>query len=506
MSSGRHTLQYRLTAGIILLLAAACVTVAVATFVGLRSYLLDQLDAQLAGSVQRVQEYLGESHDDSGGDRSGPRDDDSGDVPPGDEPRPVELGDVPGLSAGTVAARVTPGRAPTRAYVIAQGWTPLDATTSAVVAAVPADGQPQTQRLDGEAYRVAGFALHDGDTLVVAVPLESLERTTARLLAVEGVLFLVVIGAAGVIGAAFVGRSLAPLRRVAAAATEVVEVPLGSGTVDLPGRVDGLDPQSEVGHVAEALNLLLDHVETSFAQRHATEEQLRRFVADASHELRTPVAVISGYAELAQRQPGDLDAVVAQAVERIATEARRMAVLVDDLLLLARIDAGRPLGREEVDLVRLALEVVDDARVAGPDHRWALDLPEDPVVVTGDPHRLRQVLANLTTNARLHTPAGTTVTVTVTRVDPRWVQVRVADDGPGVPPHLQPSIFERFVRGEAGRSRDTGSTGLGLAIVAAVVAAHHGTVALDSRPGATVVTVSLPSGAAPAEPGPPAAR
>jgi len=256
-------------------------------------------------------------------------------------------------------------------------------------------------------------------------------------------------------------------------------------------------------------------------ERHESEQQVRRFVADASHELRTPLASIRGYAELVRRSPDELPPEARHALDRVESETVRMTALVSDMLLLARLDAGRPLVTEPVDLVGLAIDAVADAHAAGPDHEWRLDLPgndtgsadgdavpsedlllgteelpEDvePVEVTGDSDRLRQVLANLLSNARLHTPAGTTVTVAV-RSEPAHAVLVVHDDGPGIPDPLRSRLFQRFTRGDASRNRAAGSssTGLGMAIAHAVVTAHHGTIEVASEPGSTTFTVRLPA-------------
>jgi two-component system OmpR family sensor kinase len=218
-------------------------------------------------------------------------------------------------------------------------------------------------------------------------------------------------------------------------------------------------------------------------------------VADASHELRTPLAGIRSYAELARRSTEDVPEEVSHALGRVESEAVRMGRLVDDLLLLARLDAGRPLEQQDVDLSRLVIEVTSDARVAGPDHRWSLDLPDEPLVVRGDEHRLHQVVANLLSNARIHTPAGTSVVVRLS-TDPRAdtrVLLSVSNDGPGIPTDLQTSVFERFVRADDSRSRAKGSTGLGLAIAHAVVKAHQGSLTLTSNEGGTEFLISLPA-------------
>jgi two-component system OmpR family sensor kinase len=302
----------------------------------------------------------------------------------------------------------------------------------------------------------------------------------------------------------------------------VTELPLDSGEVTLPAGVPDIDPRTEVGQVGAAFNRMLFHVERALSRRAASEARLRRFAADASHELRTPLSAIRGYAELALRHRGPVPEDVTHALTRVQSESARMSVLVDDLLLLARLDAGRPLEREPVDLSRLAIDVTSDARVARREHHWRLDLPGDPILVRGDEHRLHQVLANLMSNAGKHTPPGSTVSVAL-RVDEApgvgsqltpdggpeidrvergarpatpWVELSITDDGPGIPPELLPELFERFTRADTSRARDLDaagkSTGLGLAIVEAVVAAHGGSITVTSRPGRTRFAIYLP--------------
>jgi two-component system, OmpR family, sensor kinase len=479
----RRTLQLRLTAGVVALLTLAAVTIGLATVLGLHRYLVDQLDGQIDAAVDRVLHAYDDSRTD-------------GDDGPGDglwAPR-----EVAGLTAGTLVVQLAD--IGSQAYVIAEGATQLDDQDLAALAAVPSERDHRTVSLSSGEYRVSAAPDGaDGGSILVGMSLRDLDRTMARVLTMEGVVFAAVISLAGVAAAVLVGRSLEPLRRVAGTATRVADLPLGSGDVTLPERVPTADPASEVGQVSAALNMLLDHVEESFGERAATEQRLRRFVADASHELRTPVSVISGYTQLAQREGTELPSLVVKSLDRIAAETSRMATLVDDLLLLARLDSGRPLACESVDLSRLAIDVVDDARAAGPDHRWRLDLPEEPLIIVGDEHRLHQVLANLAANARTHTPVGTTVSVLVRPADDAgWIQVEVVDDGPGIPDSVQPVLFERFARGEASRSRATGGAGLGLAIVSAVVSAHGGTVSAGRGPeGGARFTIRLPSGGPP---------
>ena len=363
-----------------------------------------------------------------------------------------------------------------------------------------------------------------GTELVTGMPLAPVDDTLNHVENTEHVVFGGVLLLAILLGALLVELSLRPLRRVAATATRVTELPLDSGEVTLPAGVPDNDPRTEVGRVGAAFNRMLFHVERALGRRAASEARLRRFAADASHELRTPLSAIRGYAELALRHPGPVPEDVTHALRRVQSESARMTVLVDDLLLLARLDAGRPLEREPVDLSRLAIETTSDARVARTDHRWRLDLPDEPVLVSGDEHRLHQVMANLLSNAGKHTPPGSTVSVALAVAagaeaatgpeshDAEWsggttvqrgvlpsgprVELSITDDGPGIPPELLPELFERFTRADTSRARDANaagkSTGLGLAIVDAVVAAHGGCITVTSKPGTTRFAIILP--------------
>ena len=302
-------------------------------------------------------------------------------------------------------------------------------------------------------------------------------------------------------GAYLVRRNLEPLSRVAGTARAVSQRSLESGEVALAERVPAsdTDPNTEVGQVGLALNSMLDNVDGALRARQESETRVRQFVADASHELRTPLASIRGYAELSRKEREPVPPNVTHALGRIESESLRMQGLVEDLLLLARLDAGRPLDHDPVDLTLLAIDAVSDARAAAPDQVWGLDLPEEPIEVPGDRARLHQVLVNLLGNARAHTPPGTRVTTALHRgstTDPTRTDVvtlSVIDDGPGIPAALQPNVFERFTRGDEARNRAAGSTGLGLSIVAAVAAAHGGRVGLRSRAGETAFVVELPA-------------
>ncbi|EWT00797.1 hypothetical protein N865_13755 [Intrasporangium oryzae NRRL B-24470] len=331
-------------------------------------------------------------------------------------------------------------------------------------------------------------------TLVVGLPIGPLERTVQQMVVIAVMtvgagLVLVAVG-----GTWLVRRNLEPLRRVAATATRVSKLPLDTGKVALTERVDpaDTDTRTEVGQVGAAFNDMLVHVDEALNARHTSEQRVRQFVADASHELRTPLASIKGYAELSRREPAEVPETVTHAMGRIESEANRMSSLVEDLLLLARLDAGRPLQEAPVDMSMLVINAVSDAHAASPGHRWDLDLPPEPVEVKGDPARLHQVVVNLLANARTHTPDGTRVTTSV-RPEGDWVRVAVHDNGPGVPEPLQANVFERFARGDDARNRSGGSTGLGLSIVAAVTKAHGGRVELQSAPGDTTFSLLLPA-------------
>ncbi len=367
--------------------------------------------------------------------------------------------------------------------------TPLTDDQLDVLGDVPADDDVHEVDLpDLGTYRV--IARTDGSTVEISgLPTEQVDEAITSLIGWEALLIVLgaLLAAGG--GLLLVRRQLRPLTEVAATAHAVAALPLAEGDIDLTERVpDHLtDERTEVGQVGAALNTLLAHMETSLEARHRSEQQVRQFVADASHELRTPLTTIAGYTELARRRPDAAN--VETVLAKVEEESERMTSLVEDMLLLARLDAGRPLEQEPVDLTRLLLEAVDDARVVGPDHRWRLDLPEAPLEVTGDEQRLHQVITNLLTNARKHTPPGTTVTVTV-RAD----GFDVHDDGPGFPPDFVDHAFERFARVDQARERSAdqrGGAGLGLSLVEAIVRSHDGTVTLDSAPAGTTIAVRL---------------
>jgi two-component system OmpR family sensor kinase len=486
---GGWSLRFRLLVGQLVVLVIVCVGIGAATELALYKYLLAQLDTQLQDASQRSVRIFGEPP--TAPWRHHPR------PFPRPGPGPVFL-DAPAQPVGMVAAVVKNGGEIEAGYLTAAGGRA--AVTDAArreLGKVAVDRPPVTRDIDGLGrYRVvAAYARRSGDIVITGLSMSDVDATMIRVLLIFGVVTAIAVAAATTAGIVIIRRALAPLRRVAQTAGEVVDLPLDRGEVALPVRVleSDANPRTEVGQLGSALNQMLDHVSAALSARQASETRVRQFVADASHELRTPLAAIRGYTELAQRvgqYPGDAEAVT-HAMSRVQSETERMTHLVEDLLLLARLDSGRPLERGAVDLSRVAVDAVSDAHVAGPDHEWELDLPEEPVMVSGDAARLHQVMTNLLANARVHTGAGTVVTTRL-GVDGTHAVLSVRDNGPGIPEQLRSEVFERFARGDTSRSRKGGSTGLGLAIVSAVVKAHHGTITLESASGHTDFTVRLP--------------
>jgi len=473
-----RTLRARLIGGLLALLALSCATVGLVTYTHLHSVLINQLDTQLTSANIRY----------TGCYRPPPDHDHLDEPPPGSQPDECAQQQ---MTAAFNAVITTP-RVVTDAYLAGNGGScHLSAADQAEVATIPIGRFVTVDLTNYGEYRMTASNTSAG-IVVTGLPLAPVTHTLQQVAIAELAVFLAALVMTGVIGTAWVRFSLRPLRRVAATAARVTRLPLSSGEVNLPERVPDANPATEVGQVGAAFNRMLGHVEAALARREASETRLRTFAADASHELRTPLATIRGYAELARRRGGTLPDEVAQALGRVESEAVRMGELVDELLLLARLDAGRQLASEPVDLTRLIIDATNDGRVAAADHRWQLELPEEPVIVRGDEQRLRQVLANLVSNAARHTPVGTEVAITLAAHESDAVVISVTDNGPGIPAELLPDVFERFVRGDSSRSRAAGSSGLGLAIVHAVTAAHGGTANVTSRPGETRFTITLP--------------
>jgi len=479
-----RSMRTRLLLFITATLVVVCAAMALTTVYAQRAYLLGNLDQRVSDAAARSQGGAA-LHPDSR----------------------TDLGflNENGQPAGTLAARLDTAGNIIAAEVVTQDAPPqaLTAAQRAALAGIPADGSKHTRTVPGlGTYRITALD-GDGTRVLTALPMDDVQDMISGLVVVEAVVAIAGLTVAGCLCAVVIRRQLRPLGRVAATAVEVSRSPLGHGEVTALTRVPerDTDPGSEAGQVGAALNRMIDHVESSLAERQRSEEQIRlseermrRFLADASHELRTPLASIAGYAELMNRGTDRIEPDLAW--RRVTAESARMTGLVEDLLLLARLDEGRPLQSAEVDLAALLAEAVWDARAAGTGHDWQLQLSLDaPALVIGDEARLHQVLANLLANARVHTPVATTVTATVEST-PASCVIRVRDDGPGIPPALLPTVFERFTRADASRTRaggKEGGSGLGLAIAAAITGAHGGRIDVTSVPGRTEFTIELPA-------------
>ncbi|MGB4135302.1 MAG: ATP-binding protein [Microbacterium sp.] len=495
------SLQARLMAAVIGFVSLILVIVAIITSATLGASLQDRLDAQLntwsATTAAWANQALGSRSLDVTAEN-------------------VMIGQR-GPASGILVAVVLPNGAVSGAFAGTDGKLVemTDLQLGALEASIEGEHVATAAIPGSGSWRVQLRSIPSGTVVITGLPREDIQQTMTTLFTVIAMATLGGLILLALTTALTIGVGLRPLRAVAATATRVANQPLDRGAVSITERVPDAeaDPATEVGMVGAALNTLLDHVDTSLAARQRNEERMRRFVADASHELRTPLASIRGYSELSLRalqQSMDADQEVggteplqstATALERIQAQSVRMTRLVEDLLLLARLDEGRELAHAPVDLTLLAVEELTDARPAGPEHVWELEVPEEPVVVSGDAGRLHQVVTNLLANARTHTPAGTTITLTVAAV-PGGAELRVHDDGPGIDPGVQGELFARFARGDVSRARQTGGTGLGLAIAKAIVEGHGGTLGVESAPGDTTFTVRLPvSLHAPAETG-----
>ena len=462
--AARTPLRVQIVAALLTLVTLALLVTGVAASAALRGYLVDRVDSQLVEGAQPLTSRPGGP---GRFDRPGP----------GVYRPPSEFYAQVSDAAGAVTEVVEP--------LSAHGSRPalpvLDADTVAVRA-----GRPFTvgATAGGGEWRVLVVPLADGERAVsLGLELDGVDSTVHRLQLIVLIVSLLVLALLTGIVYAFVRASLRPLEAV-----ETTAAAIAAG--DLSRRVREGDPRTEVGRLSRALNGMLTQIEAAFrarshseAEARRSEERMRRFVADASHELRTPLTSIRGFAELYRQGAAGEPAEVARAMGRIEAEAARMGLLVEDLLLLARLDQQRPLEHHPVDLLELATDAVHDARAVASDRPIALQLVgDDAPIVLGDDARLRQVLGNLLTNALTHTPVATPVTVTVGTRDGQAV-LEVADEGPGLAPEQAARVFERFYRADAARSRAQGGSGLGLSIVAALVAAHGGHVDVETAPG-----------------------
>ncbi|TQJ56332.1 two-component system OmpR family sensor kinase [Streptomyces sp. SLBN-115] len=476
------SLRTRLLVFISVVLVAVCAVMALTTVFAQRAYLLGNLDDRVTNAAERS----------LGGASLHP-----------DLTQDLTFLNESGHPAGMLAARLDADGTVLAAATVGQDAPPQNLTETQIAAlkGIATDGGLHTRTVPGlGTYRFTALD-NNGVRVLTGLPMDDVQDMIGGLVVVEAVVAAAGLTVAGCVCAVVIRRQLRPLGRVAATAVEVSHAPLCRGEVTGLTRVPerDTDPGSEAGQVGAALNRMIDHVESSLAERQRSEERMRRseermrrFLADASHELRTPLASIAGYAELMNRGTDRIEPGLAW--RRVTAESARMTGLVEDLLLLARLDEGRPLQSAEVDLAALVAETVWDARAAGSGHDWRLELCLDEApLVLGDEARLHQVVANLLANARVHTPVGTSV-VAVVEARRGMCAVRVRDDGPGIPPDLLPTVFERFTRADASRARATAGSGagLGLAIVAAITSAHGGHIDVHSEPGRTEFTVELP--------------
>ncbi len=486
-----------MVASIAALAAVALVVANLAGLLLLHNYLLGRIDQQLTASVRAYQHGAGASE------------------PEMPAPRPRFVQDLgPDVRiylyspAGTLVRSNADGNAGTApelgsfAHINGHsGGAPYTASDSK----------------GGDDWRVVAAQRTDGGTAVIAVSLRQVNATAARLGAIDAGVTLLVLLLLAAAGASVVRLGLAPLNHMQDTAEKIA-----GG--DLSRRVESTDPHTEAGRLGIALNAMLGQIESALAARTASEQRLRQFLADASHELRTPLTSIQGFAELYRRGGAQPGPALDEAMGRIEAEAARMAVLVSDLMLLARMDEERPLDRHPVDLLEVAADAVRDAHAREPQRPLRLDPPARPPVVDGDEARLRQVATNLVANALQHTPAGTPVTIrvgigcpsggaepvaSVGEPPPSGTAVavlEVADAGPGLDGGQAARVFERLYRADPSRVRSAGGAGLGLAIVAAIVTAHRGRVELRTAPGeGAAFRVILPVSAAPeTEPAAPA--
>ena len=464
------SLLNRLTLGVVLLSAMGFIASDVAAQTLMRSYLTQQMDSELlsvaGGSFPRV-ERAGIAREARENQSDDERNEDQPNVPLQRVPTSISLTLIG--PAGIVLGQIGGDLNSTEITSYLQSITPEQVIERA--------NKPFTIDAPQSDFRVIAQRLPTGlGTVVVAQSFEDIDRTLLRL---QGLFIL--IGLAMIIFIALASRKvitvgLRPLATVEATAERIAEG-------DLTARLPDVKPNTEVGRLVSTLNTMLGRIEESFSARVESESKLRRFVADASHELRTPITAIRGFAELHRQGAVTGEEKTKELIGRIENESKRMGSLVEDLLLLARLDQSREMKAEPVNLSKLVSDAVESARAAGPDHLVNFDNAEEEIYALGDNDRIHQVVANLLANARTHTPAGTKIDVSVIQNED-GVRIRIADNGPGLSEKDQGRIFERFYRADASRVRTDGEgTGLGLSIVDAVMRAHAGEVSVESKPG-----------------------
>lgn len=476
---GTWRLRTRIITILMLFLGLACLVIGIVSYGAMNATLTGQLGSQLSEASHRATNFAGVHPDESG-------------AMPDTPPNPLN---APGQAAETLNARFANGQF-VAGGILDKGGSAVKLTAAdrQLLKDIPPGSGSQNVELSQGDYLVMSETDHSGQLVVTGLPLEGVHRTLRTLVIIMGLVSVAALFLAGLLGSIAIRRTMKPLERVSSVATSVSNLDLESGQLPAANRVAARDAHqdTEVGAVGHALNQMLDNVGSALTARQTSEDRMREFIADASHELRTPLAAIRGYSDLL-KWTESFTPDGQKSLGRIDSQSQRMAGLVEDLLLLARLDEGRAPESASVDLTELVVENVSDLQVAAPDHEWELRLPEEPVVVQGDPRQLQQVLLNLLSNARKHTDPGTRVTTGLFMSTNRQEAVlTVADDGPGIDPGFQERIFARFARADQARSGEVGTTGLGLAIVKAIVHAHGGGISVSSRPGRTEFEVRLP--------------
>jgi two-component system OmpR family sensor kinase len=459
------SLRGRLLIGVISLVVLGLLVADIATYISLERFLIGRVDAQLTNGHDEAVAALG-----------GPGPSHHPELPVGSV---VELVSLDG--------KVVVGKVVTQSYANPSAARPV------LPSVLPSSGQdvPATPFTVAGTGGVSQFRVTDwpegrfgGQYVVLAIPLTDVQSTLGGLLQLEVLISASVVAGTGILAWFIIQIGLRPLRRMGAVAKDIA-------AGDLTRRVEPATSKTEIGRLGLALNGMLSQIEAAFAQRTASESRLRRFIADASHELRTPLTSIRGYSEMLRRGAAQSPTDSELARRRIEDEALRMSILVDDMLLIARLDQGRPLEMKPVDLQSIARDAADDARAVAPQRDVKVDAPT-PVMVTGDDTRLRQVVGNLMRNALVHTPGTTPIEIAVS-TENGFARISVADHGPGLRPDEVERIFEPFYRADPSRSRDRGGAGLGLSIVNAVVSAHGGRVRVrETSGGGATFDVELP--------------
>jgi len=471
-------LRTRLVLVAMALLVAICGAVGIVSYASMDMVFNKQLDRQLQQASSRANDFG--------------RPPSNFPSSPSGRPDPLE---ARGQAAGTLNARIDGTTVRSSGLIDDQGnRVSLSSADEQVLLNLPKGGNAVDRSLSNGDYRLVAVETAYDDVIVTGLPLadkQSAEASLVWTMVLVSLGGLVLIGLAGTV---IIRRTMRPLEQLSEVATKVSRLPLDAGEVALAVRVpaSASHPGTEVGSVGHALNQMLNNVSNALEARQESETKVRQFVADASHELRTPLTAIRGYTELLRMTETFTDD-GRKSLARVQSQSERMTTLVEDLLLLARLDDGQPVKVEDVDLTQLVIETVSDEKVMAPEHIWQLQLPDQPIMVRGDATQLHQVLANLLSNARKHTDPGTTVVTGVMLSADGSAVVTVTDNGPGIPADFQSRIFSRFARADAARSGFEGSSGLGLSIVDSIVSAHGGSVELTSRPGRTEFALRLPA-------------